>query len=256
MYNLFLALGAAALTFLGVALWLGPVAAAFPAVGVLALAMFLLSRRTGQLVSTELEGVAPLLQARRIDEAETKLVRVKEKYGPWQFLLAGQIDAQLGIIDYLQLKWDSALPKLEAGKFRNAIAQTCIGAIHYRQGRKDEAWKSFASAASVSSNDVMVYCVWATLLARDGLRTEALEAVAKGQKELPNNAVLKDLHARIANKKKIDTRAFGEGWYQFFPEELQQQLVMRGTRAPSPFAQRLGQVQQQPRPGARHAPRR
>lgn len=255
MYNLLLALLAGVVTFVVVAVWLGPIPAVFPAVGVLGLALFFLSRRTGKLVSDALEGVGPLLQQRRIDEAETKLVQVKEKYRQWQFMLAGQIDAQLGMIDYLQLKWDSALPKLEAGKWRNAVAQTCLGAIHYRQGRKDDAWKSFASAASVSSKDVMVYCVWATLLARDGLRTEALEALALGHKELPNNALLKDLQAKIANKKKVDPKSFGESWYQYFPEELTQQMVMRGTRGPSPLAQRLGQLPQ-PRHGARHAPRR
>jgi hypothetical protein len=255
MYNLLLALLAGVVTFVAVALWLGPIPATFPAIGVLGLALFLLSRRTGRLVSAELEAVGPLLQQRRIDEAETKLVQVKEKYRQWQFLLAGQIDAQLGMIDYLQTKWESARPKLEAGKWRNAVAQTCLGAIAYRQGRKDDAWKSFASAAAVSSKDVMVYCVWATLLSRDGLRNEALEAVAKGHKELPNNAMLKDLQQKIANKKKIDPKSFGEAWYQYFPEELTQQMVMRGTRSPSLMAQRLGQLPQ-PRHGARHAPRR
>lgn len=254
MYNLLLALLAGVVTFVVVALWLGPVAAVFPAVGVLVLVLFLLSRRTGKLVSDELAGVGPLLQQRRIDEAETKLVAVKEKYRQWQFLLAGQIDSQLGMIDYLQLKWDSARPKLEAGKWRNAVALTCLGAIHYRQGRKAEAWKSFAAAAAVGSSDVTIYCVWATLLARDGLRTEALDAVSAGLKELPNSAVLKDLQQKIANKKKIDTKSFGDAWHQYFPEELAQQMVMRGTRGPSPLANRIGQVQQ--RPGARHAPRR
>jgi tetratricopeptide (TPR) repeat protein len=254
MYNLLLALLAGVVTFGLVALWLGPVPAVFPAIGVLLLALFLLSRRTGRLVTDALAGVAPLLQQRRIDEAETKLVSVKEKYGPWQFLLAGQIDAQLGMIDYLQLKWDSALPKLESGRWRNTVALVCIGAIHYRQGRKDEAWKAFAAAANVGSKDVTVYYVWATLLARDGLRTEALAALDVGLKELPGHAGLKELHAKIANKKRVDTKAFGESWYQYFPEELAQQMAMRGTRGPSPLQARM--AQQAPRPGARHAPRR
>jgi tetratricopeptide (TPR) repeat protein len=252
MLNLLLALALAAASFVAVTLWLGPIAAVAPALGVLLLALFLLSRRTAAQVNAELQGVAPLLQARRIDEAQTKLTVIKERYGRWQFLLAGQIDAQLGVIDYLQLKFDEARPKLEAGKWRNAVALCCLGCIDWRQGRKDEAVKHFAAAAQASSQDVMVYQVWATLLARDGQRTEALAAVADGLKAIPDNAPLQDLQSRIANKKKIDTDRFGEAWYQFFPEEYAQKMVMRGTRGPSPLAARMPQ----PRFGARNAPRR
>src|SRR5262245_993027 len=119
MYNLILAL-LTGLSFLGV-VWvaIGPLAAIAPAIGASLVAMFLLTRRTGRLVQAELTVVTTRLQQRRIDEAQTKLVQVKQKYGPWQFLLSGQVDAQLGMIDYLQRKFDAAVPKLESGKWRN-----------------------------------------------------------------------------------------------------------------------------------------
>jgi hypothetical protein len=252
MYNLLIAALLAVLVFAGVAAWLGPIAAVVPAIGVLLLAMFLLARRTGAAVNAELQGVAPLLQQRRIDEAQTKLVRIKEQYGRWQFLLSSQIDAQLGVIDYLQMKWEEAAPKLESGKFRNPVALLCLGCIDWRKGRKAEAVKRFEAAASASSQDVTVYVVWATLLTRDAQHIQALEAVAKGLKAVPDNKVLKELQGRIANKKKIEVDRFGETWYQFFPEEYAQKMVMRGSRLPTPP---LGN-QPQPRFGARHAPRR
>ncbi|MEQ1501839.1 MAG: hypothetical protein ABMB14_06395 [Myxococcota bacterium] len=259
MYNLLLALGGGLVTFVAVTVWLGPVAGIVPALGVIGLVMFLLARRTGKQVEAEIATVGPLLQQRRIDEAETKLVHIKEKYGPWQFLLAGQIDAQLGMIDYLQRKFDDARPKLEAGKWRNAIALASLGCIDWRQGRKDDAWKQFAAAASASSTDATVYAVWATLLSRDGLRTEALEAVGKGLTAIPGNAMLKELQSRIANKKKIEpAQQFGETWYQYFPEDLAQQMVMRGTRPGGAANSAFGKLPQPPQPrfGARHAPRR
>jgi len=45
---------------------------------------------------------------------------------------------------------------------------------------------------------------------------------------------LKDLKNRIANKKKIKTKTLGEGWYQFFPEDLaaQAQVASRVQVAP------------------------
>ncbi|MEQ1564923.1 MAG: hypothetical protein ABMA64_04745 [Myxococcota bacterium] len=253
MYNLLLASVLGLVTFAGITAGLGWVAAIVPALAVALLAMFLLARRTGQQVQIELAGVPVLLQQRRIDEAQTKLVHVRDRYKWWQFLLEGQIDAQLGMIDYLQLKFDDARPKLESGKWRNGIALACIAAIDWRRGRKDEAWKGFAAAAQAAKEDPTIYLVWSTLLARDGDRAAALAAVDAGIQALPNNAQLKELKGKIANKQKVDPKSFGEGWFQYFPEDYAQQMMMRGTRTPSPM---FGQNPQAPRPGARHAPRR
>ena len=254
MYNVLLSLGAGALV--GALAWalFGFLAAIVPALLVSVLAMFLLSRRTAGQVEAEVKRVLPLLQERRIDEAQTLLTAVKHKYGRWQLLLEGQIDAQLGMIDYLQMKFDEARPKLESGKWRNWSALLALAAIHWRQGRKDEAWKKFEEAASAGPKESLVYCVWATLLAREGLRKEALAAVAKGVAQQPTSQVLKDLQARVANDRKIDPKAFGELWFQYFPEDLAKEMVMRGRRAPGPLQQQ--QQGPQPRFGARHAPRR
>lgn len=255
MYNLLLALAAGLLAFLLVWAGLGPIAAIVPALGVSIAAMFLLARRIGQLVQAELATVPALLQQRRIDEAETKLVHVKQRYGPWQFLLAGQIDAQLGIIDYLQRKFEEAAPKLEAGKWRNGPVLACLGAIDWRRKRRDAAWKHLEAAVSASAEDATIWAVYATLLTREGLRTEALAVLDRAVKAVPSSAMLKELQSRVANKQKIDTGKFGDGWYQYFPEDLAQALATRGTRGPSPFAGMMPQVPQ-PRFGAKNAPRR
>lgn len=254
MYNLLLAVLAAVVTFTASAIVFSPVAGVLPALLVLGLALFLLARRTGALVQAELAALAPLLQARKVDEAVTLLNGVKERYGRWQFLLAGQIDAQLGMMDYLQMRWDDARPKLEAGKWRNWAALTCLGCIHYRQGRKAEAWASFSAAADAASKETMIYAVWATLLVRDGLRKEALEALARGLEAQKDSQMLKELQAKVANQKKVDTAAFGDAWYQFFPEDLMKEMAMRGRRGAGPMG--APQAPQAPRIGARHAPRR
>src|SRR5688572_20877219 len=151
MYNLLLAMLAGIVTFAGVTAALSAVAAVLPALGVFGLAMFLLARRTGQLVQQDLASVGTLLQQQRVDEAQTKLVLVKERYSRWQFLLAGQIDAQLGLIDYLQLKFDEAKPLLEAGKWRNAPVLARLGLIEWRRGQKTEAYKLLEAATQASS---------------------------------------------------------------------------------------------------------
>lgn len=254
MYNIALSIAAGGILFLLTSLWLGPIPAVIPGLIVSALAMWWLSRRTAALVEAEMAEVVPLMQARKIDEAVVKLQGIQQKYGRWQILLDGQMEAQLGMIDYLQMKFDDALPRLEKGKFQNWTALACIGCIHWRKGDKAEAYASFEAAANASSSAPILFMVWATLLVRDGKRTEALNALDVGLKAMPENQTLKNLRSTIANKKKVSTKHFPQTWYQFFPEEMAQQMVMRGRRGPLPEG--MQGMPQAPRIGASRAPRR
>ncbi len=253
MYNIAISVAAALAVFGLASIWLGPIAGVLPAVLVLAGALFGLSRRTGAQVEAEIQQVVPLLQERKIDEAEARLNGIKARYGRWQVLLSGQIDSQLGMIKYMQMKWDEALPMLEQGKWRNWTALTCIGCIHWRKGDKDQAYETLSTAADTAGNEALVYLVWATLLTRDGNRKRALEVLDQGLKAMPDSEYLKNLHKVVANKKKINTKVFPQTWYQFFPEEMAQQMMMRGRRGgpppgmPEPPNQRIS---------ARRAPRR
>ncbi len=254
MYNIALSLLAGLLVALLTSLWLGPIPAVVPGLITTGVTLYLLARRIGRLVEAEMQEVVPLMQQRKIDEAVAKLQQIKERYGRWQLLLEGQMDAQMGMIDYLQLKFDEALPKLERGRFRNWTALVCIGCIHWRKGAKEAAWEAFEEAHRVNPQDPILYLVWATLLHRDKRRTEALQAIDKGIKAIPDNQLLLDLQRTIANKKRVSTKHFPQTWYQFFPEELAQQMVMRGRRGPLPEG--VPAPPQAPRFGARHAPRR
>jgi len=230
MYNILISVVAGLAVFGLASAWLGPIAGFFPALLVMGGVMFWLSRRTGAMVEAEIQAVVPLLQARKIEEAERRLNAVKTKYGRWQIMLEGQIDSQLGMIDYLQMKWDDALPKLEKGKWRNWTALTCIGCIHWRKGNKTAAYQALEEAAGVGASEPLIYLVWATLLAREGNRTRALEVLDQGIKELPESQHILNLQKTLANKKKVNTKVFPQTWYQFFPEEMAQQMVMRGRR--------------------------
>lgn len=248
MYNLFISLGLGAVVFGIVGATLGPWAAIIPALFVFVGVIFLLSRRTGQQVEAAMAPLAPLLQSGKVDEARALLEKVRADYKNWQLLLDGSISAQLGLIDYLQMKWDTALPQLEAGRFRNWMAMTCIGCIHYRKGDKDKAWEEFENAAAAQEKEAIIYAVWATLAVRAGDRERALKAMAKGLEAMPDSDFLKGLQKTIANKKKINVKRFPDAWYQFFPEDMVRQQMMRGRKDGQSLLQ---QQVQQVRPGAK-----
>lgn len=254
MYNIAISFLAGLVTLLLLSLWMGPIPAVIPGVLVTGVTFYLIAQRVGKGIEAEMAALVPLMQAQKVDEARHKLEEVKARYGRWQVLLDGQIDAQLGMIDYLQMKFDEALPKLERGRYNNWSALAAIGCIHWRKGDKDAAWKAFEEAHATGPKDPILYLVWGTLLSRDGKRTEALQALDHGLKDIPENQTLKNLRKTIANKKKISTKHFPQTWYQFFPEDLARQMVMRGRRGPLPEG--APQAPQAPRIGARQAPRR
>jgi tetratricopeptide (TPR) repeat protein len=230
MLNVLLALALGTVVFAGVGIWLGAFAGIVPGLLVAVIAFFLLARRTGQVVQREMDIVLAQLQARQVPEAQAGLRALQHKYGRWQLLLTGQVDAQLGMIAYLQRDWEAALPLLESGRWRNWAALACIACIHYRRDEKAKTWEYLKKAVDAAPKEAILRMVFATLLHREGKRDEALAILSSGLKESPDNKPLLELQATIANKRKIDTKQFPQTWYQFFPEDMANQAVMKGRR--------------------------
>jgi len=249
MYNLLVSLGLALVTFVAVALILRPLAGIVPALLVFGVALFLLTRRVGRKVDAEMQQLLPMLQAQQVDRAREHLEGIKRRWGKWQLLLEGQIDAQLGMLDYVQMKWDEALPRLQRGRFRNWQAQVCIGAIHHRRGELDKAWAELESAVGTAPKEAVAWLVYAHLLLRSGERNRALEVLGRGLQALPDSELLQQTQKDLANKRRLRTDRYPESWYQFFPEELVKSHLVRGRRGPQPGVP-------QPRFGAKMAPRR
>lgn len=233
MYNVGIALGLSILSGIVVGVPFGWKAAIIPALMVFGVGLVLLMRRTAKRVEAELQPLMGLLQNRKIDEGRAALEAVKARWGKWQPMLEGQLDAQIGMIDYLQLRFDEAKPRLEKGSWRNWTALTALGCIAWRKNDREGAFKYLGEAANAAENEPLVFVVWATLLDRAERREEAIKALDRGLKANASSTVLKDLHTTISNKRKVDTRSFPQTWYQFFPEDaqgLQAQMVMRGRR--------------------------
>jgi len=230
MISLLAAFGIACLAYGLVAVLLDPVAAILPAFFALTIALVILWRRASRGVQDALMPLEPLLRGGKVAEADVLLVSVSNRWSSWMPLLKGQLAAQRGMLLYMQSNWDDAMPLLMDGKWRNWMAQACIGCIHHRRGEVDEAFEFLARATKSGKKEPLAWVVRAVLLSRAGRRDEALQALSVGLTHLPEHRQLVDLKRTLANKKKVNTALFGQGWYQFFPEELAQK--MRGQAGP------------------------
>jgi hypothetical protein len=250
MYNIGIAIGIGAAIFVAVMAAFGAKAAFLPGLIAFGVAFYFLSRRVARLIEADLAGLVPMLQERRVDEARSKLAAVKAQWSKWQVLLDGQLEAQIGMIDYLQMKFDEAKPRLEKGKWRNGTALAALGCIAWRKSDPSAAFQYFDKAVAANDKDPVMYLIWAVLLDRAQKREEALRVLDRGMKAVPGSSMLSDLHSTIANKRRVEVRQLPQLWYQFFPEDLQaqyQQQFVKGRREPSPPPPAMGASGEPPR---------
>lgn len=244
MYNLAISIGLGTVGFLlG---WLGGntwVAGIFPAFIVLLASYFLLARRSGRQLEAimrramaEVEALKPeklaaIAQRTRSEKAvrdaqQAALQKVRAimnegfALAPWQFLVASQLHAQIGALDYQEGNYAEARKHLEKTWTRNWMAQVQLAAIDWREDRKAEALKRLEKAKGGGDKEPLFWGVYAWMALESGDKDRALALVAEGQKKLPNNKPLGEFADAIRNQKRVQPRVFGDAWYQFFPEHI------------------------------------
>lgn len=244
MYNLLIALGCAALGFLlG---WFGGntwVAGIFPAFLALFVSYFLLARRTGQQLEAimrramaEVEALKPeklaaIAQRTRSDKAvreaqQSALRRVREimnegfALAPWQFLVASQLHAQIGALDYQEGNYEEARKHLSKAWNRNWMAQVQLAAIEWREDKKSEALKRLDKAKGGGEKEALFWGVFAWMAMENGDKERALQLLGEGLKKLPANKPLTEMADAVRNQRRFQPRIFGDAWYQFFPEQI------------------------------------
>lgn len=264
MYNFLIAQGIAVVAFL-LGLWAGGwVAGLVPALFAFTLAFFLLMRRSGRQLQPLLMQAQAEAQNQQFDAARATL-RTALPLGKWQFLVEEQVHMQLGALDYLQAVMltmqrqqgaaaaplQSAREHLEKASpsgWRSWLLgwqpRAMLACVRWRQGDQDGAVKLLADTAGAPRTEPVFWALYAWMLNELKRREEALGVLATGLKNHANNGPLTEMRDALANKKRPKMIAFGEGWYQFFPEAMADDpKVIELARA-----QQERQLQQQRRP--------
>jgi tetratricopeptide (TPR) repeat protein len=236
MYNLLLSLAAGIGVGLAVRLGtgLGWAGAVVPASIAAAAAYLVLARRSWKKLEVVFEETQRELQAQKFERA----IQVLEKgfaLAPWQFLVASQLHAQLGVLHYVRKDFDDALPHLEKSFSRHWVARAMLGAQRWR--RKDVAGmrKVFDEAVKANKKEGLVWCAYAWLLDKEGRHEEAVKMLGRGAAANPSDEKLKSALQALQNDKKLKLgKLYGEQWYQFHLEAVPPQAfgggLPRGAR--------------------------
>jgi tetratricopeptide (TPR) repeat protein len=185
-------------------------------------------------VQTELQGMGqnPKERKARVDRA-VKMLEDALPLGKWQFLVEGEIHAQVGIIKYMFQDYTGALPSLLKASGRNWLAQTMKAATHYRNKNFAEMTKAFEDAARQGSKEGMVWAVYAWCLLQNKEKDKAIAVLGRGVAANPNDEKLKAALTSLQNDKKLKMKAWEPLWWNFGFETpvVQQQMMMpRGGR--------------------------
>jgi tetratricopeptide (TPR) repeat protein len=236
MYNLLISLAVAGLAF-GVGAAMGQWVYGFaPAMLVLPVVYFLLARRTGQQLEAIMTRAGVELQAGRLKQARD-IIETGYALGKWQFLIEQQIHAQLGALEFMQRRYKQARPLLEKAWKRNWQAQGMLAILDARSGKHDEAFARLDKAALLAKREPMYWGLTCWLLLDAKRVDDAQRKVVEGLETVENSKALKELQTAIANDKMKRfrwDRAFGQGWYQFFPEQAQAGQTRGGPAANDP----------------------
>lgn len=237
MYNLAISLGIALAAYLVGALVAGWLAGFLPAILALGTAYFLLARRTGRQIEALMKEAGDAFQAGNLDKGR-KLLEGGFALAPWQFLVAQQIHAQLGAIDYLQRNWSGAREHLGKSWSRNWMSQAMLACLDQREGRSADALARLEKTVGPGGSDPTFWAVYGWVALEAGDRDRAVAALAQGVKKNQGSQALKDFDEAVRNKKRIKPdkqfAPFAPGWYQFFPEHMDRAQVMKaqGIKAP------------------------
>ena len=202
-----------------------------PGVAFAITAYVLLARRSGK----QLEAVMAVAQKEMMARKPERAVEALQKaftLARWQFGVNSSLHANIGVLLYVQKKFDEAEPHLRKSGgtlLRLWQAQAMLAAILFRQKKYDEMAKVFDGALRGNKSETLLYAVYAWCEHSRGEKKRAIELLQKGVEENKSDEKLKTLLQRAQNDKRLKLDSWGEQWWQFWLETPPQMMNPQGN---------------------------
>ncbi len=194
-------------------------------------AYVLLARRSGKQIEAVMAVAQKEMMARRPEKAVEALQQAFT-LARWQFGVSTSLHANIGVLLYVQKKFDEAEPHLRKSGgtlLRLWQAQAMLAAIRFRQKKYDEMEKIFDGALKGNKSETLLYAVYAWTEHARGEKKKAIEILQKGVEENKSAEKLKTLLQRAQNDKRLKLDGWGEQWWQFWLETPPQLMNPQGN---------------------------
>ncbi len=242
MYNLLLSLAAGVLVALAIAFGTsyGWVAAVFPGLLVATALYVYVAFRIRKRLEAINEVVQRELMARHVEKA-IQALQGGFALAPWQFLVAAQLHANVGMLRYLVDELDAALPELEAGVpkgwlarlvYRDWMTRAMLAAARYRKKDLAGALALLEEAVKYGEKEGLAWSVYAWILEKEGKHEEAIRVLGRGAAKLPKDEKVQESLQALQNGKKLRLwKLYDQQWYQFRLEPPRMEMDPAAGRA-------------------------
>lgn len=228
MYNLIISAAAGIATALLITLFGFPIwAGLIPGLIVFAGLYIVLARRIALRIQA-LSGAAqkelstPAANVRdqkvKIDKS-LKILEEGLQYEKWQFMIASEIHAQLGMIKYMSKDLDGAQMHLEKANPRNYMAKAMQAALWYQKKDFDRMRSAFEAAVKSGKKEGLVWAAYAWCLQQLKDNEGALKVMARAVQQNPTDEKLKNGLTALQNDKRLKMKAWEPMWWQFGLEQ-------------------------------------
>jgi tetratricopeptide (TPR) repeat protein len=148
----------------------------------------------------------------------------------WQIGVRSQVDAQIGVIYFLQKELNKAIPYLQrALTFGHWLSVAMLAVAYYKKKNHEEMLKTLEVLTKRAKKQSLAWTLRAYLLVQVGKKEDAQRVLAEGVKKTKEDTKVKDALLAVQNNRKIKMRAYKEQWYQFHlerpPTQYQQAVV-------------------------------
>jgi len=150
----------------------------------------------------------------RIEKA-VKILEEGLSFDRWQFLIAAEIHAQIGMIRYVAQDYPAAQIHLSKANARNYMAKALQAALYFKQKEYPKMESAFESAVKSGKKEAVVWAAYAWCLQQIKEKEKALKVMARAVEANPSDEKLKAGLTALQNDKRLRMKAFEPTWWQF-----------------------------------------
>lgn len=234
MFTLLLALCVGTVfAFIGYAIYPSYVLASIMSVAAFVTFNIIMSRYFMKKLTEVFNSCEKDLKTGRTDAAIEKMKK-GYAYANWQFMVKQQIDSQIGVILYVNKRFDESLPYLEKTNKRNWMAMSVLAAYYFKHKNYEKVKKIMADSAKANKKDSFTQALNAYFLSEMGLQDEAIAALVKANKKMPTDERIENALEALKNNKKIKMQNYGALWMQLHlmksPDGVKQYQTLIGRQ--------------------------
>jgi hypothetical protein len=178
-------------------------------------AFIAVGRRASKRMQPLMDESQKQLQAGRLEKA-VETLQSGFAFAMWHPLMAGQLHAQIGVLEYVAGRFDQALPHLERSSRFVWVAKAMLGCYWFKKKEPDKMRRALEKAVSSGKKDSLAWTVYAYCMRESGNPEAATAVLERGEKAMkkPDHRLATNLE-RAREGKPLKTAPYGEQWMQF-----------------------------------------